>query len=156
MKNQTTHIKLNHFLRIFFLAHLPFEDTRQLYESIAQNTWSAIKKERYFIIKHCTNNACSHSSKLRSTRENSCLPLTPRHSSIYSSLVISSFPSLAIACCIYLPACLLCVQTAVEINNCRYCVVLLGGILNLLLLRVCCQIQESVSPAKIVPQFICC
>ena len=35
-------------------------------------TWSAIKR----IVKHCTNNTCSHSSKLWSTRPNTCLPFT--------------------------------------------------------------------------------
>ena len=35
-------------------------------------------------IKHSTNNTCSHSPKLQSTRTNSCLPFTPKHSSILS------------------------------------------------------------------------
>lgn len=41
-------------------------------------TWSAIK----CIIKHCTNNTSSYSSKLQSARTNRCLPFTPKHTSI--------------------------------------------------------------------------
>ena len=35
-------------------------------------------------MKHCTNNTCSHSPKLQSTRTNSCLPFAPKHFSILS------------------------------------------------------------------------
>ena len=44
--------------------------------------YTVCHKTYYTIKKHCTNNACSHSSKLQSTGTNSRLPFTPRHSSI--------------------------------------------------------------------------
>ena len=156
VKNQTTHrVQAEHFLKKIIFSTPAF--SRYKTTLWIHCTKYVVCHKMYFIIKHCTNNTCSHSSKLRSSRTSSCLPLTPRHSSIYPSLVISSSPSLSIVCCVYLPACWLCVQMAVGINVWRYCVVLLWGILNLLLLCVCCQIQESVfSSAKTVPQFVCC
>ena len=56
--------------------------TRQLYQPIAEITWSTIKT--HYVIKHCINNTCSHSSKLQSTRTNNCLQFTPKHSSVLS------------------------------------------------------------------------
>ena len=50
----------------------------------------------------------------------------------YPRLIIPT--SLAVWCCVYLPASWLCVWMAAWMNNCRYCVVLLWGILNLSLL----------------------
>ena len=46
-----------------------------------QKLQSAMKT---YIIKHCTNKTCSHSSKLQSTHTNRCLPFTPKHSSTLS------------------------------------------------------------------------
>ena len=55
-------------------------------------------------------------------------------------------PSPAVACCAYQPACWLCVRLAVGLNDCRYRVVLLRGIVNLSLLTVSvsCQIPVLV------------
>ena len=54
-------------------------------------------------------------------------PFYPRH------LVVPAWPSLAVACCVYLPACWLWVRTVVGVND---CVVLPQEILYLSLLSV--------------------
>ena len=54
----------------------------------------------------------------------------------YPCLIIPASPSLTVLCCVYLPASWLCVWMAAWMNNCRYCVALLWGILNLSLLSM--------------------
>ena len=61
--------------------------------------------------------------------------LPPIHSQtflpFYPNLIVPASPSLAVTCCVYLPACWMCVWMTVGMNDCRYCVVLLWGIPNL-------------------------
>ena len=58
-------------------------------------------------IRHCTNVTCSHSSKLQSTRTNSCFPFTPKH---FSTLPQPHHPHIPISIlCMCLSACLLIV-----------------------------------------------
>ena len=60
------------------------------------------------IIKHCTNNTFSHSSKLQSTGTSSCLPFTPKHSSILFQPRCPRIP-ISSRCVLCLSACLLIV-----------------------------------------------
>ena len=66
-------------------------------------------------------------------------PHTPSQTFLHFTprFVVPAPPSPADACCVYLPACWLCVRMAVGMNDCRYRVVLLRGIVNLSLLSVC-------------------
>ena len=85
----------------------------------------------YYIIKHWTN-TFSLFQMTQSTRTNSCqshsLPNIPP---FYPSLVVPASPSVAVTCCVCLPASWLCVRMAVGMYDCRYRVILLRGILNL-------------------------
>ena len=54
----------------------------------------------------------------------------------YPGATVPASPSLAVARCVYLPACWLCVRMAVGMNDCRQLAVLLRGILYLSLLSV--------------------
>ena len=44
----------------------------------------------HYIIKHCTNNTSSHSSKFQSTRTDNCLPYTLRPVYVWMGLVLST------------------------------------------------------------------
>ena len=92
-------------------------------------------------IRHCTHTTCSHSSKLQSTDTNSCLPITANICPFYHHFIVPSSPSLPIACCVYLRACWLCILMAIGMNDCRYNVVFLRGIINLSLVCTYCQNQ---------------
>ena len=85
---------------------------------------SAIKCVIY-MIKHCTINTCSHSFQTAASHS------VPNSVLFYPNFIVPTFPSPAIACCVYLPACWLCARMAIGMNDCRYCVVLLCGVLNL-------------------------
>ena len=92
-------------------------------------------------IRHCTHTTCSHFSKLQSTDTNSCLPLTANICPFYHHLIVPSSPSPAIACCVYLHACWMCILMAIGMNDCRYNVAFLRGIINLSLVCAYNQIQ---------------
>ena len=87
-----------------------------------------ICRETYYVIEHCTNNACSHSSKLQSTETNNCLPFTLTHSSILFQPLRPRIP-ISSRCELCLSACTLtvCVPMAVVSNDCRQRVVLTTG-----------------------------
>ena len=67
-----------------------------------------VYSKTYDIIKHCTNNTCSHSFKLQSTRTNSCsshsLPNIPP---FYSNLIVPPIP-ISSRCVLCLSVCLFC------------------------------------------------
>ena len=95
----------------------------------------------HYILKHCTNNICSHSSKLQYITIHSRKQLPPIHSQTFSVLsqpprLVPASPSPAVVCSVYLPACWLCVRMAIGMNDCWYREVLLRGILNLSLLSM--------------------
>ena len=85
----------------------------------------------------------SNSSKLQSTRTNSCQSHSLQNNPPIYFLSspprpCTPFPiSSRYVLCLYLPACWLCAWMAVGTNDCRYRVALLRGILNLWLLSTC-------------------
>ena len=84
-----------------------------------------------------------------------CSPLTqttashsiPNIPPFYPCFLIPESPSVAIVCCVCLPACWSCVRTAVGMNDCRYHVVWPWGIQNLSLL--CLLSNAGLSGSKI-------
>ena len=68
----------------------------------------------YYVIQHCTNNTCSHSSKLQLVHSRKQLPPIQSQTFLHfiPSLIVPASPSPAVACCVYLHACRLCVRMA--------------------------------------------
>ena len=58
--------------------------------------------EIYYIIKHCTSNTCSHSSKLQSIHTNSCIRFTSKYPSILSQPRRPLICIRSRCCCVYL------------------------------------------------------
>ena len=74
-----------------------------------QDKFINLLPKTYHVIRHCTNGTCPQSSKLQSTRTNSCLPFTPKHSSILSSPLRPRIP-ISSRCVLWLSACFLIVR----------------------------------------------
>ena len=61
-----------------------------------------------WVLGNCTNNPCSRSSKLQSTRTTGCLPFTPNIPPFHARLIVPVHLFLSVVCCVF-PARLLVV-----------------------------------------------